>query len=82
MKTRVTITLDPDVVRKAKAVAQVRQTNLSALIEDLLEQTTRYAAPAGQGFTRKWAGKLEPRESDGSDELLEALRRRHDLGHK
>lgn len=82
MKTRVTITLDPEVVRKAKTVAQARRTNLSALVEDLLRQTATEAAPRSTKFTRKWAGKFEAREPDGRDELLEALRRRHGLDDK
>lgn len=79
MKSRVTITLDPEVVRKAKAVARARRTNLSALVEELLRQTTEHAAPRPR-FSRKWAGKLELRESDGRDELLEALKQRYGLG--
>ena len=41
MKTRVTITLDPGLLREARAVARLRKTTLSALIEELLEQATR-----------------------------------------
>ncbi|RIH86157.1 hypothetical protein Mterra_01508 [Calidithermus terrae] len=80
MKSRVTITLDPEVVRKAKAVARARRTNLSALVEDLLRQTAEHAAPPHPRFSRKWAGKLELRESDGRDQLLEALKQRYGLG--
>lgn len=80
MKSRVTITLDPEVVRKAKAVARARRTNLSALVEDLLRQTTEHATPPRPRFSQKWAGKLELRESDERDELLEALKQRYGLG--
>lgn len=80
MKTRVTITLDPAVVRQAKAVARDRQTNLSALIEDLLRQTAPRRARRTQRFTEKWAGKFTVRESDGADPLLDAMKRRYGLG--
>lgn len=81
MKTRVTITLDPGVVRKAKAAARLRHTNLSALIEGLLVQTTRRGAARPASFTRKWTGKFDVRPSDG-DPLLDALKDKYGLADK
>jgi len=84
MKIRVTITLDPRVVRRAKSVARSRNTNLSALIEDLLTRTADYgtARTRSMRFTQKWAGKLTPRESDGSDPLLDAMKARYDIASR
>jgi hypothetical protein len=79
MKTRVTITLDPRVIRRAKAVARSRRTNLSALIEHLLVQTADYGLAKPISFSQKWAGKLSIRESDGSDPLLDAMKARYGL---
>jgi hypothetical protein len=82
MKTRVTITLNPAVIRKAKNVARSRQTNLSALIEDLLIQTAHRGTKRRTKFTRKWGGKFDVRPSKGEDELLETLKRRYGLTDK
>jgi Family of unknown function (DUF6364) len=78
MKSRVTITLDPNVVRQAKNVARERHTNLSALIEELLKQTAQANVAPRRSFTQKWAGKLTLRE-DKKDELLKAIKTRHGL---
>ena len=76
MKTRVTITLDPGLLREARAVARLRKTTLSALIEELLEQVTRHDAVHPASFTRKWTGKFDLRQPDG-DPLLGALTDRY-----
>lgn len=79
MKTRVTITLDPVVVRRAKTIARSRQTNLSALIEELLVRTSEQAAVASPRFSQKWSGRFTSRVSDGTDTLLDAMKKRYDL---
>jgi hypothetical protein len=79
MKTRVTITLDPRVIRRAKSVARSRQTNLSALIEDLLNHAANYSTTRSIRFTQKWAGQFTARMSDGSDPLLDAMKSRYDI---
>jgi hypothetical protein len=79
VKTRVTITLDPRVIRRAKSVARSRRTNLSALIESLLVQTADLAVAKPISFSQKWAGKLSVRDSDGSDPLLDAMKNRYGL---
>ncbi len=79
MKTRVTITLDPRVVRRAKSVARSRRTNLSALIENLLNQAADYSATRSIRFSQKWAGKLTVRASDDSDLLLNAMKTRYGI---
>lgn len=79
MKTRVTVTLDPQVIHHAKSVARARNTNLSALIESLLAQTIEVGAAKPVRFSQKWAGKFSLRESDGSDPLLDAMKARFDL---
>jgi Family of unknown function (DUF6364) len=78
MKTRVTITLDPAVLRRAKIVARSRRTNVSALIEELLRRTADHATMRHTNFTQKWAGTLSLRET-GHDDLLEAMKDRYGL---
>jgi len=76
MKTRITITLDPGVHRRAKQTARKRKTTVSGLIESLLED-----ARGGQKkglLVAKMKGACELREpSAGADPLYEALKARH-----
>ncbi len=78
MKTKVTITLDPLIVKNAKRTARLRKTNLSAMIEGLLAQNTSVLGARPIGFSQKWAGKFEVRES-ADDELLNMLKKRYEL---
>jgi len=80
MKARVTITLEPAILLQAKTVAEARHTNLSSLIEGLLEQTVRRTVPGRTKFSKNWAGKFTVRND--KDELLEAMKARHGLSSK
>jgi hypothetical protein len=79
MKSRVTITLDPDVHARAKQTARARRTTLSGLIESFLRSPA--AAPtarAGGSLVDEMLGSAELREvQPGADPLFEALRARH-----
>ena len=72
MKSRVTITLDPDVHARAKRAARARRTTLSGLIEQFL----RSPEAAGRGVSRVdrmlGSGKLRARKR-GRDPLHDAL---------
>ena len=73
MKTRVTITLDADVLREARAAARLRHTSLSALIEELLVLAIRRGSARTVSFTPKWTGQFSVRSSRG-DSRLDALK--------
>ena len=79
MKTRVTISIDPGLLREARAVARQRKTTLSALVEELLEQATRHDALHPVSFSQKWGGRFELHPSDG-DPLRNALKDKYGLG--
>jgi hypothetical protein len=70
--------MDPAVARKAKRIAHVRRTNVSALIEDLVRNAS-ITAEAGPSFVDKWTGKLRLRKSSKPDPLFDALKRRYEL---
>jgi hypothetical protein len=75
MKSRVTITLDPEVHRLAKRVAKQRKTTVSGLIESLLESETT-ARP--RGIVSRMIGAASLREpAPGTDPLYDALRAKH-----
>jgi Family of unknown function (DUF6364) len=73
MKARLTVTLDPVVVRKAKALALSRDTNFSALVETLLRRDIANEGSVTASFCEKWKGKLSlksPGERDARGRTL------------
>jgi hypothetical protein len=80
MKNRITLTMDPEVAKRAKRIAHERKTSVSALIEDLVRSTPVLRQKSRVSFTDKWAGKLQVRESSPSDLRLKALKERYRLG--
>jgi mRNA-degrading endonuclease RelE of RelBE toxin-antitoxin system len=79
MKSRVTLTVDPEVIKKAKKIAHVRRTSVSALIEDLLRQTPISSDREEASVVGKWAGKFRLRRSAKPDARLECLKNRYGL---
>lgn len=75
MKTRVTITLDPEVHRLAKQVARRRKTTVSGLIASLVKTE---AAPPKRGVVASMIGSATLREpAAGTDPLFEALSKKY-----
>lgn len=72
MKTKVTITLDRDIVPRAKSYARRRGMSLSAVIEEALRALSEEEAPS---FVDRWRGRFEPAERD--DERFRALARKY-----
>lgn len=68
MKTKLTITVDSDLLPSAKRYARARGASLSSVIEDALRELT---GQDGGSFTQKWRGALEPAKRD--DERYRAL---------
>ena len=62
MKTKLTVTIDRDLVPKAKRYARARGVSLSELIEASL----RHVSGEGDGstFSSRWRGKFTPRATD------------------
>ena len=62
MKSRVTLTIDPEIAGRAKKIAHARRTSVSALVEDLIRKT---AVPSllDKDFVAAWAGKFQVRKS-------------------
>jgi post-segregation antitoxin (ccd killing protein) len=69
MKTKLTITVDQDLVPRAKRYAHRRGVSLSSLIESAL----RDMAGEGEGasFSERWRGEM--RLTEGDDERRRAL---------
>ena len=76
MKTLVTITLDPEVHARAKAVARARRTTVSGLIEAFLRSPD--TAGSGGSLVDEMLGCAERRSVEpGRDPLYDALHSRH-----
>lgn len=56
MKTKLTITVDQEILPGAKEAAEARGTSLSQLVEDLLRQLAAERRPS---FSQRWRGRLQ-----------------------
>ena len=68
MKTKLTVTVDRDLLPQAKRYARERGVSLSSLIETALREL---AEAPGPSFSERWRGALEPAGRD--DERYRAL---------
>jgi len=62
MKTKLTVTVDRELIPKAKRYARNRGMSLSAVIEDALRGLTE---EEGQSFAQRWRGAFVLAERDG-----------------
>ncbi|WP_420441451.1 DUF6364 family protein [Candidatus Palauibacter sp.] len=72
MKTKLTITVDSEVVPAAKRYARGRGVSLSSLIEGSLREMVKDEGPS---FTERWKGQF--RAADRDDPRYEALARKY-----
>ncbi|WP_420462570.1 DUF6364 family protein [Candidatus Palauibacter sp.] len=72
MKTKLTITVDSEVVPAAKRYARVRGVSLSSLIEGSLKEMVQDEGPS---FTERWRGQFRAASRD--DPRYEALARKY-----
>ena len=78
MKDRVTLTIEPEIVGRAKKIAHQRKTTVSALVEDLIRRTP-ISAELEEDFVHKWTGKLRVRKTPGRDSRFEYLKKKYGL---
>lgn len=68
MKSRLSLTVDPQVTHRAKRVARVRNQSLSSMVEDLLRQAADSDRSTDVGeagtFSERWAGELNLERKD------------------
>jgi hypothetical protein len=73
MKTRVTLTIDPQVLKRARRLAHQREKSVSALVEDLVRSVPLPGEPQPISFTGKWAGRFKLVPDAGDDPLRSKL---------
>lgn len=75
MKSRVSLTIDPAIARKAKRAAKLQNKSLSSLVEGLLSGMVGdgSAAKPSVPFSERWKGKLslDRKSEDRFDHLAE-----------
>jgi len=79
MKRRVNLTIDADVIRRARRVARQRHTSVSQLVEDLLSRVAEPSAREPEDFVEKWAGNLTLAPRDPRDPRREHLWKKYGL---
>jgi hypothetical protein len=73
MKTKLTVSIDQELIPRVKRFARGRGISLSELVETSLRSVTEESeAPS---FSQRWRGKFHP--ADGHDERYEALAKRY-----
>jgi post-segregation antitoxin (ccd killing protein) len=73
MKAKLTVTIDEELIPKAKRYARKRGLSVSELIETSLRAVTE--EPEGTTFSQRWRGKFQPAERE--DERYQALAKRY-----
>lgn len=79
MKRRITLTIDPAVVRHAKRMARVRRTSLSGLVEDLMRSASSPGGEEPGSFVDRWTGKFTVAESEPGDQRMAILKAKYGL---
>ncbi len=72
MKTKLTVTIDTELVPRAKQYARARGVSLSQLIETALREMS---AEEGPSFSQRWRGEFRPADRD--DERYKRLARKY-----
>ena len=73
MKQKLTITIEADLIPKAKRYARVRGVSLSSLVEQSLKAITKEEAPS---FSTRWRGKFRASQRK-NDPRYEALAKKY-----
>lgn len=68
VKRRITLTISPEVLQRAKMLARNRNTSGSHLIETLIDQAASSDAVAGhESLVQRWQGKLTAQVRDEAE---------------
>lgn len=79
MKSKLTITVDSELIPAAKRYARSKGVSLSAVIEQALREATGEAGETGASFVAKWRGafKLDPEDYPKDDPRFDYLARKY-----
>ena len=63
MKTKLTLSIDSDKVKRAKAYGRKRKKSVSELVEEMIDKLTAEAKPA-KSWSQRWGGSLKLSDAD------------------
>lgn len=77
MKTKLTLSVDPAVVRKAKALSKRTKKSVSEFFEEAVEKASGSSKLAVKSWSEEWGGCLKVTEGDatGDDRLAKLIGR-------
>lgn len=73
MKTKLTVSIDEELLPKARRLARQRGLSFSELVETSLRLVTEESE--SRSFSQRWRGKFQP--ADKNDERYKALAKRY-----
>lgn len=79
MKERVTVTMDRELIIRARQLAHDRGTSLSGLVESSLQASMSPRGEPTDSFVERWAGRFAVRGDGGADPPLRALKSKYRL---
>jgi hypothetical protein len=82
MKKRITLTIDPAVVKSAKKEARIRKTSMSGLVEELLRSFSLSGREKSDSFVDSWTGKFTIAETLPGDRRMTLLKAKHGLSDR
>ena len=80
MKQRINLTLDAQLITRAKRLAHQKNTSVSSLVEKGLKAITADAGRSQRTFADQWMGKLKLEPRNQADTKREHLWRKYRLG--
>jgi len=79
MKQRINLTIDAQLVARAKRLAHERKTSVSCLVEKGLQAVTAETNRRQKSFADRWAGRLKLAPRNAADRKREYLWRKYGL---
>jgi hypothetical protein len=79
MKRHITLSIDSEVIKKARKTSHQLHTSISHLVEEFLVKISGRTSLQEKSFVEKWTGKYSLREHQTKDERSAALRKRYRL---
>lgn len=79
MKQRITLSIEPDVSRRAKKLARARNTSVSGLVEQFLLRAPLHDRENRPSFVARWLGRFTVAPSQPGDTRMRKLKARFGL---
>ncbi len=77
MKTKLTLSVDPEIVRKAKALSKLTNRSVSEFFEEAVEKAAGRSSLRTKSWSEEWGGSLSITDADvvGDERLAKLIGR-------